>query len=364
MNRLWRYIFIQSLIGILASAAVIVAVILLIDYVETSRDIATRADINALEAFQLTLLKAPLLVQETTPFIILFGVLFTFFRLSRRSELIVMRASGYSAWRIVAPAAALCVVLGAASTALLNPIGAQTNAQFEQIRERVLDGQVGEAARPTGDIWLREVSADGFIIITADRLEPEDSSLINPVFRRYRTTGGAPDLERLIRAESARLASGFWQLSGAVEAEIGQAERPIGTVGLPTRVQPQALFERARSPGAISFWDLPDVIDSARAAGLSSRPYELRFHGLLSQPLLLLAASLVAAAATFRLHRMGGAARFAAAGAVAGFGLYFTQELLLGLGASGALNPVTAAWTAPAVFAMAGLFFIALTEDG
>lgn len=364
MKKLWRYIFIQTLIGILAAAAVIIAVIVLIDYVETSRDIATRADINALEAFQLTLLKAPLLIQETTPFIILFGVLFTFFRLSRRSELIVMRASGYSAWRIVAPAAVLCVVLGAASAALLNPIGARTNAQFEQIRERILDGQVGEAARTTGDIWLRESSSDGFIIITADRVDPNEASLINAVFRHYRLADQAPDLERLIRADEARLTAGFWQLTGAVEAEVGEAEQVVGELGLPTRVQPQALFERARSPGAISFWTLPGVIESAQAAGLSSRPYELRWHGLLSQPLLLLASALIAAAATFRLHRMGGAARFAAAGAIAGFGLYFTQELLLGLGASGALNPMTAAWTAPALFAMAGLFFIALTEDG
>jgi lipopolysaccharide export system permease protein len=364
MNRLWRYIFVQTLIGILAAAAVIIAVIVLIDYVETSRDIATRADINALEAFNLTLLKAPLLVQETTPFIILFGVLFSFFRLSRRSELIVMRASGYSAWRIVAPAAVLCVILGVASAALLNPVGARTNAQFEQIRERILDGQVGVAARTTGAIWLRESSADGFIIITAERVDPDEAALINPVFRHYRLADQSPDLERLIRAEEARLLSGFWQLSGAIEAEVGEAERIVGELGLPTRVQPQALFERASSPGAISFWTLPGVIESAQAAGLSSRPYELRWHGLLSQPLLLLAAALIAAAATFRLHRMGGAARFAAAGAVAGFGLYFTQELLLGLGASGALNPVTAAWTAPALFAMAGLFFIALTEDG
>lgn len=364
MNRLGRYILIETLIGILAAAAVIVSVIILIDYVETSRDIATRADIDALGALHLTLLKAPLLVQETTPFIILFGVLFTFFRLSRRSELIVMRASGYSAWRIIAPAAVLCVLLGLASAALLNPVGASTNARFESIREQLLDGQVGSSARTSGEIWLREASEDFFTIITADSVDPSSGTLSNPVFRLYRLSGAAPDLDRQINADEARLVSGFWQLEGAVETEVGESQRVIGALGLPTRIQRQALFERARSPGAISFWELPDVIDSARAAGLSSGAYELRWHGLLSQPILLLAAALIAAAATFRLHRMGGAARFAGAGAVAGFGLYFTQELLLGLGASGALNPPTAAWTAPIFFTLAGLFVIALTEDG
>lgn len=364
MNRLGRYIFVQTLIGVLGAAAVIVAVIILIDYVETSRDIATRADINAFEALQLTLLKAPLLVQETTPFIILFGVLFTFFRLSRRSELIVMRASGYSAWRILAPAAILCLLFGAASAALLNPVGARTNAQFEQIRERLLEGRVGQAASSTGQIWLREPRAEGFVIITAERVDPEAAVLISPVFREYASAAGGPDLQQRITAQSARLASGFWQLDGAVRSEVGGTSETLGALGLPTSVRPQALFERARSPGAISFWDLPAVIDSAKAAGLSSRPYEMRWHSLLAQPVLMLAAALIAVAATLRLHRMGGAARFAAAGAAAGFGLYFSQELLLGLGASGALNPAAAAWSAPLLFAMGGAFFIASTEDG
>ncbi len=364
MNRLSRYIFLQTVIGVLAAAAVIVAVIILIDYVETSRDIATRAEISALQALQLTLLKAPLLIQETTPFIVLFGVLFTFFRLSRRSEFIVMRASGYSAWRILGPAAVLCVLIGVASATLLNPVGAQTNARFETTRDQLLEGRTGEARGAAGRIWLREPTADGFVVITAESLDPDTATLERPTFRQYALTNDAPDMRRRITASSARLTSGFWALEDAVEAEIGETEQSIGQLGLSTQIRPQALFERARSPGATAFWDLPGVIASARAAGLSSRPYEMRWHALLSQPLLLLAVALIAVAATFRLHRSGGAARFASAGAVAGFGLYFTQELLLGLGASGALTPATAAWSSPAIFALGGLFFIALTEDG
>ena len=63
-----------------------------------------------------------------------------------------------------------------------------------------------------------------------------------------------------------------------------------------------------------------------------SLAYELRWHGLLAQPLMLVAAALMGIAATLRLHRLGGAAGFAAAGAIAGFILYFSQELMLGLG--------------------------------
>jgi lipopolysaccharide export system permease protein len=365
MTRLSRYIFIQTLIGVLAAAGVISAVILLIDFVETSRDIATRADISALQALQLSFLKAPLLVQDALPFMVLFGVLFTFFRLSRRSELIVMRASGYSAWRILAPAAVLTLVMGVLSATALNPLGSSANARFETLRDELLGGQTGEARGAAGEVWLREQRRDGFTIITADSLDPDTATLTSPVFRTYLVGDrGEPRLDRRIMAGQARLGGGFWTLDQALEARPGDTPVDLGAVSLPTTIGGQALFERARSPGATAFWDLPDVIESAREAGLSSLPYELRWHSLLAQPLVLMAAALLGVAATLRLHRMGGAAGFATAGAVAGFAMYFTQELLLGLGSSGALNPITASWTAPILFALGGLFFIAATEDG
>lgn len=363
-TRLSRYIFWQTLIGVVSAACVIIAVIVLIDFVETSRDISRRADVGALQALELTLLKTPLLVQNTLAFIVLFGVLFTFFRLNRRSELIVMRASGYSAWRILAPAGALTLIAGVVGAALLNPLSAAANARFETLRAQHVDAH---AAPQTGSarVWLRETTPSGFIIIGADSIDADASSLRAPVFRYFTETAqGVPQLERTLFADRAELRGGFWSLTQTREALPGDPLESLGDVSLPTNVGAQALFERVRTPGGVSFWRLPAIIESAREAGLSSRPYELRWQSLLAQPLLLFAAALLAIGATLRLHRLGGAAGFAAAGAGVGFLLYFSQELLLGLGAAGTLSPVTAAWTTPALFTLAGLFFISITEDG
>lgn len=363
-TRLSRYIFWQTLIGVIGAACVIVAVIVLIDFVETSRDISRRADVGALQALELTLLKTPLLVQDTLAFIVLFGVLFTFFRLNRRSELIVMRASGYSAWRILAPAGLLTLLAGVLGAAVLNPLSAAANARFETLRDAYVDARAGQAAT-SARVWLREATSGGFIVIGATEIDPDASTLRDPVFRYYdEADDGIPRLERTVVAASAELSSGFWILSGAMEAQPGDPLEAIGDVSLPTRIGGEALFERVRSPGGVSFWRLPSVIESAREAGLSSRPYQLRWQNLLAQPLLLFAAALLAITATLRLHRLGGAAGFAAAGAGVGFLLYFFQELLLGLGSAGTLDPITASWTAPALFTLAGLFFLAATEDG
>ncbi len=366
MGKLWWYIFIQALMGLAGAAIIVSAVILVIDFVETSRDIGTRVAINAFETLQMSMLKAPFLVQETLPFIVLFGILFTFFRLNRRSELIVMRASGYSGWCILAPVVLLAALTGALSTMVLNPLGAASNARFEDIREALFEGdnQSG-AGRQSDPIWLRETTQNGFVMITANQRPNEATRLHDPIFHQYvLDKTGAPQMDRRTTADMAELSGRFWNLTNAVEQITGGQARKLGNVALPTNLRRQALFERARSPGAVSFWRLPVVIVSARDAGLSSLPYELRLQSLLAQPLMLAASALAGIAATLRLHRLGSAVRFAIAGAGAGFLLYFSQELMLGLGVSGSVNPVTAAWTTPALFSLAGLFFIATTEDG
>ncbi|MEO1039483.1 MAG: LptF/LptG family permease [Pseudomonadota bacterium] len=364
MNRLNRYLFFQTLIGVVGAAAVVLAVILLIDFVETSRDIATRADISAPRVFALTLMRAPLLVQDTLPFIMLFGVLWAFFRLNRRSEFIVMRASGFSAWGMAAAPVTLAVVIGAFGALALNPLGAASNAAFERERERLLEGRTGQETRAEGPVWLREGRSDGYVLITAEGLDADGNALDRPTFRVYSTTQGSPQMDRRIDADRAVLSSGFWTLANALERRAGAEAIQLGQVSVPTQIGRQALFERARSPIGVSFWRMPEVITSAREAGLSTRAYELRWQGMLALPLMLAAAALVAVAATLRLARLGGAAGFALAGGLSGFLLYFTQQLFLSLGSAGAMEPITAAWTAPALFVLAGLAYIAQTEDG
>ena len=65
-----------------------------------------------------------------------------------------------------------------------------------------------------------------------------------------------------------------------------------------------------------------------------------------------------------RLHRLGGAAAVARAGGMAGFVMFFFQEMRGSFGVSGALPPATAAWSAPALTALLALIYIASTEDG
>lgn len=362
-NRLSRYLTREVLFGLFVSFGIVATIIVLVDFVEQSRSIGTRIEVSAIDLFVLTLMRVPLLLEETLPFIFLFGVLFALFRLNRRSELVVMRASGYSAWRIVTPAALVSLVAGILGATLLNPVGSALNAAFENRRDQLT--QVQPAAPRAETLWLRETSDEGYTVIAAQQLEENARELISPVFHFYLTEeSGRPLLDRRISADRAHLTAGFWTLENAVELIPGVEPNVIGTLSLPTSIDRQSLFERIRSPRAVSFWDLPGLINSARASGLAAERFELRWQSLLTLPLTLIAASLIAAAATLRLYRLGGAAAFALTGGAAGFLVYFVQEVLRTLGENGTLTPMTAAWAAPLITTLLALAYIASTEDG
>ncbi len=114
-SRLGRYILARVFAGIFVAMAGVLASILLIDLVEQMRTLGTRTDIGLLEAARLTLLKTPMLIEQTLPFVVLAGAMMAIIGLNRSSELVSMRAAGVSAWRFLSPAAFAADCLGCRS---------------------------------------------------------------------------------------------------------------------------------------------------------------------------------------------------------------------------------------------------------
>ena len=138
LSRIGRYIIGRVIAGIAVALIGVLASILLIDMVEQMRTVGTRADMTMLEALRLTLLKTPMLIEQTLPFVVLAGTMMAVIGLNRSSELVAMRAAGISAWRFLAPAGLVGVVLGVVAVTALNPLGAHLYRQFEAQRDNAL----------------------------------------------------------------------------------------------------------------------------------------------------------------------------------------------------------------------------------
>src|SRR5512134_1996213 len=130
-SRLGRYIITRVIGGVLIAMIGVLAAILLIDMVEQMRTVGTRVEISMLEALRLTLLKTPMLVEQTLPFVVLAGTMMAIIGLNRGSELVAMRAAGVSAWRFLTPSAFAGIILGIVTITALNPLAARLFDVFE-----------------------------------------------------------------------------------------------------------------------------------------------------------------------------------------------------------------------------------------
>jgi lipopolysaccharide export system permease protein len=363
LGRIERYVLSRSLTGVGAALSVIGFIIILIDFVELSRTVGVRArDASVLDVFGLALLHAPSVILLLLPFAFLFGVLFAYMNLNRRSELIAMRAAGISAWRFILPAAMAAALIGLFTVTALNPVASRMNGEFQRQQNQMMEGYL---PAPPKAIWLRQGDGRSQIIIRAGSREGPGVRLKDVTLLVYmREQDGALRFSRRIDADEARLQDGRFTLIGVRSATPGALGVRFGQVSVPSNLNLTAALERFASPQAVPFWALPLTILRTERAGFSATGYRLQFHQLLATPLMFAGMSVLAAAFSLRLLRLGGLAALAGAGVGLGFLFFFLNQLCTSLGRAAVMPPMLAAWTPPALALLAGFTLLCYTEDG
>ena len=370
LNRIQRYILKECVSGLVLVLGIFVLAIVLVDIVEQMRTVGTRAEITLPQAIRLSLMKLPMLIEQTLPFAVLVAAMIAFSRLNRRSELPIIRASGISAWRFLTPLILLAVALGLFTTMVLNPIGANLTARFEAERAQLLRDQSGITVSGSG-IWLRQGDSSSQIVINAKGVA-DDGVVLNDVKlieeERLYQNGQPTELfgfKRRIDAERARLLDGFWQLEDVKEyLPGGQVPSSREFLSIPTNLDADKLLDKFASPNTIGFWELPGFIAQTTQAGLDAQRYSMRWWALTALPALFAAMALIGALACLRLSRLGGTPRLVATGAGLAVGLFFLTQFSSSLGSTGAAPPIVAAW-APSLFALfSALTVISYREDG
>jgi lipopolysaccharide export system permease protein len=344
---------------------VIASVVMLICFVEISRAYGGRGDVGFTRLVELMLLQSPSIILLLLPFTFLFGTMAAFVTLNRRSELIAMRAAGVSAWRFIFPAVVAAFLIGIVDVGVLNPVAADLNGRYEDAKSAIDEGLVGRQGKSA--IWLRQGDEHTQVVIHAQAHDMEGGVVHLrhvSLFLQNITPGGALQFTRRIEAAEARLDPGFWRLSDVREATPGAGSVRSETLSIPSTLDRRTAMEKFAAKDAIGFWRLPETIERAETAGFSAAPYRLRYQELLATPVLFAGMSVLAAAFSLRLMRLGGLAGLAGAGVAIGFAIFFFDQLCGALGGAEVIPPIIAGWTPPVIALLAGFTLLCYTEDG
>src|ERR1700722_5816240 len=167
---LLRYLGRQFMLSFLIFISVLLMVIYLIDTLELIRRAASHPEVTFAQIAKMSFFQLPEVGQQLFQFAVLFGGLFTFWRLTRTSELVVLRAVGVSAWEFLLPAILVAVTIGVVKVTIINPIGSAFSAKFEQMDNMLLLGKTSTIDLSAGGLSRRPNGAGSYQRLPARKI--------------------------------------------------------------------------------------------------------------------------------------------------------------------------------------------------
>lgn len=360
----------------------LLSIIYLFDTVELIRRASKYTDVPLILILQMGLLKLPEVAQTLLPFAILFSAMFTFWQLTRKYELIIVRASGFSIWQFLMPITLTSLFIGLIYMTAINPLGAVFIGKFEDLERTYLKRQESQIAVFQEGLWLRqavliESSATpnesdilpkpqnelirGYIILHAEKVKQPEWVLQN-INVLYFTDNN--DFLQRVDAKTAKLNKEFWTLEDAVIHKTSGKSKKQNKYLLPTTLTARDIEESFASPESMSFWKLPDYIKTLEQTGFDATRLKVHYHTLLSQPLMFCAMVLLAATVSMRPPRSRGTFVMIMAGVLIGFFIFFISSFMQAMGVSGQIPVMLAAWAPAFIAFLLGLSVMMNLEDG
>ncbi len=350
----WR--FLRMILGVFVT---VFALVYTIDFIELLRRAGDAEGATTALMARLALFRTPAVAEQVLPFAILFGSMAALLQLSRKLELVVARAAGISAWQFLLPGLLVALAVGAFAVGAYNPMSAALKQRSTEIEAKIF--AKSNKASSGKDLWIRQRSVDGEAILRAETAVEGTTTLARVSVFAF-DPAGAFSVE--IEARNAVLHEGYWELSDARVITKDAAPESFDTYLFASTLDPAQVRQTFTPPESVPFWQLRETIARAERAGLDATRYRLQYDVLMARPLLFVAMVLVAATVSLRFFRFGGIGRMVLGGVAAGFALYVARQLLEGLGASGLVGPVVAAWFSAVVGSLLGTLALLYQEDG
>jgi LPS export ABC transporter permease LptG/LPS export ABC transporter permease LptF len=310
----------------------------------------------------------PFILSQVTPLCSLVAVLVTFGSLNKSSELVAMKSSGISIYRIVAPVLVLAAVIAVALFTFDEFYLPAANRRQEAVRAVIkgkpaqtflrpdrkwISGQTTNNGEPTRIFYYQYFDADknSFANLTVFEFDPASFALTRRIF-----------------ASSARwdepahhwVLENGWQrtFTGETTATFQQFTLSI----FPEIREVPAYFKKEDLQSQeMSYTQLSRYIDDLRQSGFDTKRLSVQLDRKVAYPLITVIMAILAVPFALSMGKRGGLAGIATA-----IGLAITYWVVDGIfsamGNTNTLPALLAAWSPDLLFAMAGSYLLLRTQ--
>ena len=347
--------------------AVVTLLFGLFEYLENTRRYANETD-RVSDVLMLSLLNLPAQIDRIMPLVVLLASLTLFLGLARSSELVVARAAGVSAIKVITVPVLMAMAFGILAVTIFNPILASTIRQAETMKDEITNVDRSVSSISAEGVWLRQVVGDSQTVIQARRAGPDGTELFDVDFHVFSRDG---QLTNRFVARRAVLDGTVWRLEDVQHwvRETGESNLPMPVAGLPdtelsTNLTPEQILDSFAPPETISIWDIQAFITQMETSGFAATHHRLHFQKILALPAVFAAMVLIGAGFTMRHVRFGNIGTMIVITVLSGFVFYAFQSMSISLGAAERIPVVIAAWSPALAAIMLAVGLLLHLEDG
>lgn len=355
LGALDRYVMRAVLSGVAMVTAVLASLGALFLVIGQQNDIGV-GNYTAVRAAVFVLLSVPQQVWDLLPISALIGALLGLGNLSRGSELTVMRAAGWSVWRVTRGVAAAGVVLLIFAIIL----GEWLAPPMQQLakQQKTLQKMAGQGGGTLGASWVR----DGRLLISIERRGGDGYGGVALFELDERNR-----LRSMAQASSIKFdQEGRWLLGQYAKTTLESPTQVTvsRSISEPFLSDLNADFfgDAASAPDQMSTLSVWRVVMHLRANGLDDREPLFAFWSRIARTVAIFFALMLAVPFVFGSLRDSGSGARVAMGFILGIGFFSLQRTL----ESGAIvfggAPMLLAWTPTLALATASLLLIMRTR--
>ena len=349
-------LYLKSFLGMLIG---LVSVLQLLDLLANMDAVMNGVGASAGSAVDYVLLRLPQLMSEFIPFSALLATLLTLAALNQNSEIIIMKASGLSAHRILFPLGVPCLIIAMLHFTFNETVVTQSTAKLNYWADN--DYAAGLPPPPEYAKDARLVD-DNMLVIAESITRNGNIVVLDKVSLYERDPEGLP--MSLIRANFAAYVNEKWTLFevryfNPITHELSVVE------SLPWDIdaKPDSFLAATIKPDHVTSKKLWAAIEELRKEGRPVDTLLASFYQKFFAPMATLLMPLLGAIAGFGVHRAGSLLVRIVMGMALGFSFFVADNFMLAMGEFGVAPPLMAAGAPFLLFLTVGFTVLFFTEE-
>ena len=356
-TKIINYLISEFSYSLLTVILVFISLSLLINFVEEIGFFKEKKVENLIILLSyLSLIKTPNTLLELSIFIFLFSGILFFVKIQKNNEINTILLSGISKILPIITIGLFSFVLGIFIISIISPISSNLLKIYEKTKRNYSNDNLIVINKQ--GLWFMEILPDEYNIVRADTISNNDFSKLSNV-TIYNLDKNFNFVKRT-DAQVAKISHKSWNLENSnIISDNENVERKYNTylnLTYISSINIDDLKEYFSNANTVSFWDIKNNIENFNSRGYSADELKIKFHKYLSLPFYLFGMILLSTLFTIAINKEYNTLMYLFFGLIAGFLIFFLNDLSIAVGLSNKLPLVISVWTPVVIIMLLSVF--------